>query len=429
MSVSPPRPTTPPPIVPDGPAPATSSPLLQSVTTVAEMPPPLAAAVAVPAEPTPAAAVTNDASTSIAGSAPNPAALRSFHAAQWHNPNTFEQALRYHYGVDIANPLELSPNPVEDVAAVLGWSHLNVYDTDLPPELALQLLEAASQLSHTRQVEHHDRQLAGGVMAMQRFSRRTYVDSGHCFVTREDDLTLVLNEPEVALHVLRRYRDQSLSDIITGLVAQAMPFQVCRVAYQPLPLFVAASAPAPKDLASVTQSGNAEFESYTARLQDFFQRPSRLRAALQHGGLVSRIACMIMETDGQPLDPIVPDTQELYGRALLRWKGEEVMFTEVLSNDEISFICGLYNVPATKSMVYWWPLPDKWLKSGLHTYYWTPDCEGWFRKRLWEIRHGPATLHTSRQWGNCVRFSRSKLTKVLAAQRAFGDELLKQLVP
>ncbi|KAJ7739326.1 hypothetical protein B0H16DRAFT_1465284 [Mycena metata] len=173
-----------------------------------------------------------------------------------------------------------------------------------------------------------------------------------------------------------------------------------------------------------------DFAAYVQR-RDAFVRSSRGRTALFYGGIVGRIACLVL-SDFEDVACLEPSEDVLQtGARVSRRNGEGELHFETLTKEEINLICGVYTIEtgqkssATEEgqqlkFISWWPTPPAFYLSGLNTGWWNANCERWFVKRLKDIHNGQATLMTYTQWKNKIRFNKTarkvteKLDKVAA---------------
>ncbi|KAJ7500187.1 hypothetical protein B0H11DRAFT_1714903 [Mycena galericulata] len=174
-----------------------------------------------------------------------------------------------------------------------------------------------------------------------------------------------------------------------------------------------------------------DFGVYVQR-RDAFLRSSRGRAALFYGGIVGRLARMVIPDfeDVACLDPSEDILKT--GAHVSSGNGEGALCYEALTEDEIDLICGVYTVetgtfscpfadvyayftPGQKSRaaedgqqlksISWWPKPTAFYSTGLNTGWWNSNCERWFVKRSKEIERTSVELYTYAQWKNKHRFS------------------------
>lgn len=274
----------------------------------------------------------------------------------WVNPNTFSQVLQYHYGLVLGDKLQ-SEQPVAKVLLPLGWKRVTV---------PVALVEMARHLNcQPRPI--HERDLSR-VRSPNRVSRGQYVQkvwdrlpvrSGEFYAVSNlpgDDYPwlLVVHRASVITHILRRSAECSTADIVRELWLQGMPYSLYR-SKASLP-DVPSCVPYNEDLnlrdvshgyvPTGIKAGIAEFQKYTHALEQFFNKPYRLRAAMQHGGLIWRIACQFANLEDSNDYFAGPDH---YSRShggcprFVQLAGREQEYWEdVLTDSELEFICGVY---------------------------------------------------------------------------------------
>ncbi|KAJ6512356.1 hypothetical protein DFH09DRAFT_941449 [Mycena vulgaris] len=142
--------------------------------------------------------------------------------------------------------------------------------------------------------------------------------------------------------------------------------------------------------------------------QDTFLCSSRSRAALLYGGIVGRLARLVL-SDFEDIACLDPSEDILKAGAHVSSGDEEgALWHEALMEDEINLICGVYTVETgTHQLRYisWLPKPTAFWSSGLNTGWWNSNCERWFVKRLKEMETEPVKLHMYAEWKNKLRFS------------------------
>ncbi|KAJ7022263.1 hypothetical protein C8F04DRAFT_971723 [Mycena alexandri] len=143
--------------------------------------------------------------------------------------------------------------------------------------------------------------------------------------------------------------------------------------------------------------------------RDGFLHSSRGRVALFYGGIVGRLARLVL-SDLEDLACLEPSEDVLdAGARVTSRNGEEVLWYEALTEEEIHLICGVYIVETEDGQqlkyISWWPTPTAFWSSGLNTGWWNANCERWFVKRLKETKSPQVKLHTYSEWKNKLRFS------------------------
>ncbi|KAF8200486.1 hypothetical protein K438DRAFT_1582735, partial [Mycena galopus ATCC 62051] len=157
--------------------------------------------------------------------------------------------------------------------------------------------------------------------------------------------------------------------------------------------------------------------------RDTFLRSSRGRSALFYRGIVGRLARLVL-SDFEDIACLSP-SEDILDTGVRVSSGEGALWHEVLTENEIDLICGVYTVETGTGQqlkyISWWPRPSAFWSSGLNTGWWNANCERWFVKRLKEMKSTQVKLHTYSEWKSKLRFS-TAARKV----NAKNDELAAQ---
>ncbi|KAK7044607.1 hypothetical protein R3P38DRAFT_3176855 [Favolaschia claudopus] len=129
-----------------------------------------------------------------------------------------------------------------------------------------------------------------------------------------------------------------------------------------------------------------DFGVYVERRNSFLRSP-RGRVALFYGGIVGRLARLVL-SDFEDLACYDPSEENLRSGTRVEGSrgGEIVLWHEQLTENEIDIICGVYTVEtgqrsaATEGgqqlkYISWWPTPTAFWSSGLNTGWWNANCE------------------------------------------------------
>ncbi|KAK7015660.1 hypothetical protein R3P38DRAFT_2786602 [Favolaschia claudopus] len=159
-----------------------------------------------------------------------------------------------------------------------------------------------------------------------------------------------------------------------------------------------------------------DFGVYVERRNSFLRSP-RGRVALFYGGIVGRLARLVL-TDFEDLACYDPYEDVLKsGVRVEETRDEEtVLWHETLTEDEVGIVCGVYAVETGQKStateggqqlkyISWWPTPTAFWSSGLNTGWWKSNCERWFVKRLREMERMSVKLFTYAEWKNKIRFN------------------------
>ncbi|KAL0563928.1 hypothetical protein V5O48_018129 [Marasmius crinis-equi] len=153
------------------------------------------------------------------------------------------------------------------------------------------------------------------------------------------------------------------------------------------------------------------------RERDAFLSTYRGRAAIMMGGIVARLARDAVNPK-DVLDGPTPDVDKEWGKGECFTPGEgmKVYWDDVLTEEEINLVCGVYDVakgpPNEKGNIVlcqksWWPKPAAWQSSGLNCGYWSRDAEAWYQTRVDLIWKGQEVkLLTKQDWRGNVKFTR-----------------------
>ncbi|TCD60184.1 hypothetical protein EIP91_010608 [Steccherinum ochraceum] len=339
--------------------------------------------------------------------------------AKWSNPNTFEDVMRFHYGLVYHIT---SPMPLSDPVSVLGWKaepvaddlkamakHLNTRNR---PVLPADVLRVMSQ-----DVQAHDPpRLVRGRYVKGSWNRLPVREGEYFRFTNfhcDNYLpSLVVHDPVVATHILRRWSHVPTLHVVCFLREHGMVHSLYRdrrTFPRKLDLNHHTADMSTRQVSHgwVTVGrppGVPEYQMYVLQMRAFFQVPYRLRAAMQYGGIIWRIACMFTDTaDRSHAYGLDVDSLELGARPLFGEEpsGEVEYWEEVLSEQEEQFIVGMYKDDTNKrpgdkpAHISWWPTPNCWSLNGLETGYWTPTAEIWFERRLNAIQNGSQPPQTA----------------------------------
>ncbi|KAJ7288024.1 hypothetical protein C8J57DRAFT_1047354 [Mycena rebaudengoi] len=144
----------------------------------------------------------------------------------------------------------------------------------------------------------------------------------------------------------------------------------------------------------------AEYE----QLRDQFLRSPRGRAARLAGGILGRLARDVVSDEEVCLGP----STEVLSTGVRLWDGTgpTTYWDDVLTEQEVDLICGVYEVATGKQKTHisWWPRPRAWLTSGIYTGWWSPDCERWYQRRLEAIGSDSAKPSPQTKWKSHIKF-------------------------
>ncbi|KAJ7658857.1 hypothetical protein DFH06DRAFT_990215 [Mycena polygramma] len=179
----------------------------------------------------------------------------------------------------------------------------------------------------------------------------------------------------------------------------------------------------------------ADYEIYVV-LRDRFLTSPRGRAALFAGGIVGRLAREVVDEELASLGP----SSDVFLTGLRLWDGvsKGAYWDDVLTEQEIDFICGVYEVATGRinrksddiqtAQISWWPKPNSFTTSGLNTGWWSPDCDHWFEQRLANIKSGNARLYTQTEWKRYLKYYKKSRDIAVANERIAIEFLSTKLV-
>ncbi|KAF7323828.1 hypothetical protein MKEN_00604100 [Mycena kentingensis (nom. inval.)] len=158
-----------------------------------------------------------------------------------------------------------------------------------------------------------------------------------------------------------------------------------------------------------------EYRAYK-RLRDSFLLSDRGYLALLNGGVVARIARIVIENiEDKVMQP--PDDAELNCGAKLVDMGDgHSLWMSVLTVEEMDLVCGLYVVDVdqnTRKHVSWFPPLAAFVGSSLYTGWWNASCENWFQEHLALLKTGKAKLKKNKEWKSQLRFNSKSVDIVL----------------
>ncbi|KAJ6450707.1 hypothetical protein C8R47DRAFT_998796 [Mycena vitilis] len=139
-------------------------------------------------------------------------------------------------------------------------------------------------------------------------------------------------------------------------------------------------------------------------LLDRFLRSPRGRLALQAGGIVARLARLVVEDARLELiaEDVDVETAEGYFS-----RGETKVFHHCLTGEEEDLILGVYSIKMSdghqEKCVSWWPQAGAFFNSDLNVGWWSPDCESWFQSVLREFANDKAVVLNNARWAKRIR--------------------------
>ncbi|KAK0196725.1 hypothetical protein F5146DRAFT_1129524 [Armillaria mellea] len=186
-----------------------------------------------------------------------------------------------------------------------------------------------------------------------------------------------------------------------------------------------------------------DYQSYVRWRWQLFQNNEILRTALKHRGLIWRLA---VEIEFKRFDEVVLSglsrrvTQ--IGGVHCTVDGDE-LWDEVLTEDQIDIICGVYKVEWVEEKVQsrkkpegdrrgqltehvsWFPKPTAWKGCGLDVGFWSADDESWYMHRVAKYLGGDFKCENQTEWRRSLKLCReaSKVSEALEmVSRAFLEK-------
>ncbi|SJL14594.1 uncharacterized protein ARMOST_18057 [Armillaria ostoyae] len=153
-----------------------------------------------------------------------------------------------------------------------------------------------------------------------------------------------------------------------------------------------------------------DFANYVERRRQLFSNSEVVRAALKHGGLIWRLA---MEEASEECVTSGHSPRATETGACLRTTEGEALWDEMLTEDQIDVICGVYKVEREGNCggeltehVSWFPKDTSWRGCGLDVGFWSPDAESWYQRRLARYIGGDFKCENQTEWRKSLKLWR-----------------------
>ncbi len=164
-----------------------------------------------------------------------------------------------------------------------------------------------------------------------------------------------------------------------------------------------------------------DYQSYVQRRRQLFESNEILRAALKHGGLIWHLA---VEVEHERFEEVVlsgPSRRVTQIGGVHRMVDVDELWDEVLTEDQIDIICGVYKVKwlEEKSQerkkakndhrgqltehVSWFPKPMAWKGSGLDVGFWSANDESWYLHRVAKYLGGDFKCENQTEWRKSLK--------------------------
>ncbi|CAK5265551.1 unnamed protein product [Mycena citricolor] len=153
-----------------------------------------------------------------------------------------------------------------------------------------------------------------------------------------------------------------------------------------------------------------DLSKYWELLSRFLHSP-RGRLALQAGGIVARLARLIIDDPELDLRTEFVDVE--IAEECLKFN-DTSFYYHALTKEEEDLVLGVYSIEMNQlhsgarnghqeKRVSWWPQAGAFFSSGLSVGWWTPDCERWFQDILLEMEQNRAVLLNNTRWKDRIR--------------------------
>ncbi|KAJ6529979.1 hypothetical protein B0H10DRAFT_1862057 [Mycena sp. CBHHK59/15] len=178
------------------------------------------------------------------------------------------------------------------------------------------------------------------------------------------------------------------------------------------------------------QPDRRDYKTYVAIRNQFLSTP-RGRAALLYGGIVGHLTREAISNDEVMKGP--SDDAPITGICLCNSSSMAASWDDQLTEEELDLICGVYHTATGEPFfilmtVSWWPKPPAFTLSRLNVGWWTPACESWYQKRVWQIEGFTTKLSTHADWKHNLKLERQCLTYSKAVEKC-SAQILSVLCP
>ncbi|KAF7344225.1 hypothetical protein MVEN_01713400 [Mycena venus] len=264
------------------------------------------------------------------------------------------------------------------------------------------------------------------------------------------DCLLLLQATDVS-EILQQGWGPRVKDVAKQLLLRRMPFRIAVMESVSLMRQRQAVVPGRRHRVVNVNSGLGyraenyqptihDYHAYLAQLNSQLLHTRRGRVAPPYGGVIGRIARSEVSDEHVLQGP----SDNVYNTGVCLWDGRSdyAYWHESLTEHEMDLICGVYYVATGKKieagveqtkLLSWWPKPNAWKKGNLDPGWWSPECEGWYRKRLGRLedsqRYGEkGMLARPNEWKHNLRFVK-RLKDCVQAHERVADSILCQLCP
>lgn len=320
-------------------------------------------------------------------------------------------------------PEGLEASAIQFLMHLATIGHPDASVTDIPPALCDLYQENKSYLAQIQSFVSIQTVNAGG---MPLYLLRHSQDDDREWI-------LAVADPCVALSAIRS-DPPTITDFAIGLIRARTPFLTLRRSTSQN--LMGTSRPVSKHKQRRLGLGERppghkldkfDYIVYEAERVRLLKNPRIARAAVKHGGILSRLVYDLID-ECDILNGPSSSALEYPFNVTTTFNGEEVTFyDDSLSDEEISLLVGLYSIkPGTCSEAFcyfaipillsvpdtsatpaeqsWWPTVGKFTESGLNIGVWTPKCKEWYLRRRAGILAETHGACTAAKWRNHLRF-------------------------
>ncbi|KAJ7056714.1 hypothetical protein C8F01DRAFT_1154656 [Mycena amicta] len=208
----------------------------------------------------------------------------------------------------------------------------------------------------------------------------------HPHHTDVDKTCLLLKSAATLLQILRQRWGPNVRDVARHLLSRGISFSLARCAKHTVGNPSDRDSNLNRNRRPVQTPGYATTETHSGRryriyldhLKSNILDTARGRLALQAGGLIGRLAGLVVPTDEGLRGP----DEDVFDTGDCLWDGVSpyVYWYNSLSVHEVGVVLGRCSDQKNED-VSWWPPPTVWFDSHLFPQWWTSRCEKWFVKR------------------------------------------------
>ncbi|KAK0450502.1 uncharacterized protein EV420DRAFT_1646423 [Desarmillaria tabescens] len=236
----------------------------------------------------------------------------------------------------------------------------------------------------------------------------------------ETDYELIVGRASVVLLCLRQMKHLSLDEVAEYLCSWGIKLSTClRVRHEDRGprTSLRAVERIPYQVKGF-QLGKDNYMSYVGRRKQLFRSNEVLRAALKHGGVPWRLAMEVSEdfvTSG-------PSSRVTEVGGFYKTEEGDELWDEMLTEDQINIICGVYKVEREESAgksgkkgddcgrltehVSWFLKDASWRGSGLDVGFWSADAESWYQRRVKKYLDRDFKCENQTEWKKLLKLWR-----------------------